>query len=247
MPSLHYPFTHAALSAPSRAGSVHARLISLLGGAEGTRCSQCSWLSMSHSVTVAWKPSVADTISRPRLSQLRVPLRSLALTRWPMGAGAMREEESFPAWLVSLKPCRRSWEGEQMASHPPPPPTRERNMASCSGRFVGSNPDIGFGKKAPRRGCSWNMGSLSHCLAERKHQQNPCANSSHQRSWARLPRAGPRISLFHSQPWETDGRGRHTHPPPPLSSAPDQLQTETSLPHPGARRGQRPYGPKPSY
>lgn len=109
---------------------------------------------MSHGATVAWKPPPADTIAGPDSASPAFP--SLLLARWPRRAGASEEEESFPARLASSKPRRRSW--WRGADGFP----AWRNTASCSGKFAEFSPDTRFRQKAPRRGCSWNTGSLGH-------------------------------------------------------------------------------------
>lgn len=113
---------------------------------------------VSHGATVAWKPPPAATITAPDSASPAFPC--LLLTRWPRRAGAREEEEeeeeSFPARLASSKPRRRSWwRGADGFSG-------WGNTASCSGKFAEFSPDTRFRKKAPRRGCSWNMGSLGH-------------------------------------------------------------------------------------
>lgn len=114
LPSLHYPFTRAALSTLSCAG-----LGPLLASVVRTRCSWCSRLTVSHSATVAWKPPPADTISRPRFSQSRVPLPLPCTNKMADGSrgkwGEGGRELSSPAG--ELKALQKELGGgEQMAS-----------------------------------------------------------------------------------------------------------------------------------
>lgn len=119
LPSLHYPLARAALSAPSRAGSVRAGLGPLPGGVARTQCSRCSRLAVSHGATVAWKPPPADTISRPRFSQPRVPFPVSYANKMADGSRGERGggggELSKPAGeLEALR--KEPGGGEQMAS-----------------------------------------------------------------------------------------------------------------------------------
>lgn len=114
--SLRYPLARAALSTPSRAGSIRAVLGPLPGGAARTRC---SWLAVSHGATVAWKPPPADTISRPRFSQPRVPFPVPCADKMADGSRGERGrgggELSSPAGeLEALQ--KEPGGGEQMAS-----------------------------------------------------------------------------------------------------------------------------------
>lgn len=117
LPSLHYPLACAALSTPSYASFVHAGLSPFPGSAARTRCSRCSRLAVSHGATVAWKPPPADTISRPRFSQPRVPFPVPCANKMADGSWGERGggELSSPAGeLEALQ--KEPGGGEQMAS-----------------------------------------------------------------------------------------------------------------------------------
>lgn len=120
LPSLHYPLARAALSAPSRAGSVRGGLGLLPGSVARTRRSRCSRLAMSHGATVAWKPPPADTISCPRFSQPRVPFPAPCAnkmaegSRGSWGGGGGGELSSPAGELEALQ--KEPGGGEQMAS-----------------------------------------------------------------------------------------------------------------------------------
>lgn len=97
----------------------------------------------------------------------------------------------------------------------------EGNAASCTGRFAGSGLDARFGKKAPRRGCGWNTGSLGHCLVGEKKPVKTCANYLHQRSWAQLWERGHGFLYSKASSARAKGEGD----PLLLPVAQHQLQT----------------------
>lgn len=123
---------------------------------------------VSRGAAVAWKPPPADTIPAPDPASPAFP----SAGRWPRRAGASEEEESFAARLASSKPRRRSW--RKGADGFP----GWGNTASCSGKFAEFSPDTRFRQKAPRRGCSWNMGSLGHGSEKQQPTKTPtpCTN-----------------------------------------------------------------------
>lgn len=130
------------LSTPARAGSIFVRFSPLWVVEHGVLPGVLS--SVSHDATVAWKLPPADTISRPRFSQPRVPFPVPCANKMAEGNQACGEEEeevSFSVRLASSKPCRRSRRGADGFPG-------EGNAASCSGRFAGSSPGVWFGKKA---------------------------------------------------------------------------------------------------
>lgn len=126
---------------------------------------------VSHDATVAWKPPPADTVTAPDTASRA--FFSLLLTRWPRRTGASEEEESFPDRMASSKPRKRSW--WRGADGFP----GWGNTASRSGKFAEFSPDTRFRQKVPRRGCSWNMGSLGHGSGKQNQPTKtltPCTN-----------------------------------------------------------------------
>lgn len=132
-----------------------------------------------------------------------------AQTAWPTGA-------ELPAGLASC-----NWHAEGAGQRGADGFPGEGNTASCTRSFAGSGLDACFGKKAPRRGCGWNTGSLGHCLAGKKKPIKTCANYLHQRSWAQLWERGHGFLYFKA----SSGRAKGEGDPLLLPVAQHQLQT----------------------